>query len=398
MTADTHRASKHAKRNLTLLNIFNYSRSIRVQAPVWLLFCQSIGVSVTQMGVLATATLAVMLVVDTPSSYLADRYGYKFMLCFGGLGRVASFFAVFFFVHSFGQLLWCWAFLTLCESCVSGAFCAFARDNTDLQAQEDDPALANLRFGTRTIRHFTIWMVASAAICGVIMWANPENGPRLVFFWQGVLTLPFALFSWRLTEPSRPAHKTKATSAHAVTNMWPLITWGILLVTEDYVCTFLTQPYLKEMGVPEQWFAAVPFCLYALMGITTFSTIPMFKRLGWQLTGQALLLSASLMMLCFGLLPKPWGFIGFIIMGVQFAGFEPIRNLVLTSHAKPSLRATVLSLVATGGGLLGSTLSAGAGWIVDHYSAKTAFLAVGCIYTLLSLPLSIKLKGRFTPS
>jgi len=107
--------------------LYQIARSAYLAGPIWVLFLTDRGVSYTQVGLLDTAFVVVIILAEAPTGYLGDRIGRRnSLLVSAGLNAVG---AVFFgFASSFGPFLVLYCLLAFAQTFRSGTESAWLYD------------------------------------------------------------------------------------------------------------------------------------------------------------------------------------------------------------------------------------------------------------------------------
>ena len=221
--------------------------------PIWVVFLQGKGISLTQIGLLEAVAWVLTAVAEVPTGAFADRWGRKTSIAIGSLVYAGSMFLILTEAMSpaflLGYALWNTSF-----AFVSGADTALLYDSLKADGRESEAAkqsgrslaiqqasqgiaaLAGAALATVDITLcFTLCGVAAVASAGLILTVKEpprvEEGEDQLGYWQNLRT--GAAIAAR-----RPIVRTL------------LLLGATFFVVPLIVYYFLLQPYALEVGLP----------------------------------------------------------------------------------------------------------------------------------------------------
>ncbi len=185
-----------ASRNIWLLQIFRGLSAALIVMPVIVPFFQSNGLSQTEIFLLQSAFAAVVLLLEVPSGYFADRFGRKRSLLMGAILTTIGF-GVYGLAFGFWPMLVAEVILGIGLSFVSGADAALAYDSLLSVKQEEQYR----RFEAMSFTYGAIGGV-TAAIAGGVIATSSLRAAVLAQVVVNVILIPVVLL---LKEPKRRA-------------------------------------------------------------------------------------------------------------------------------------------------------------------------------------------------
>ena len=222
-------------------------------SPVATLYRQSAGLSLLQMGIIESLSLALMLALEIPWGVLVDRLGHRRTLAICSvlfaLSKVVFWQARTFFGFLTERLALSVVLsgLTGCDSAYLFSCCGGAGEHR------------------RAFSHWEAATVAGTVLAG-LTWPLLEGDYRLAALLTVGTYAAAALLTLLLTDPAGtpPARRERAGFRAALRQTWRmapvLLAFCLLAEAAQQVTVFLNQLQYLRAGIPERWFGP----LYAL--------------------------------------------------------------------------------------------------------------------------------------
>ena len=311
------------RRNTALFFAAYFLEGLCFYAPVATLYRQAAGLTLAQIGVIESVSVALMLLLELPWGRVADRLGHRRVIVLStalyALSKV-----VFWRADGFGDFMLERVILAVALSGLSGC------DSAYLYA------------------------------CGA-----PEEGQRRFGLWGAVQTAGLVTAGVCSTLFFGEHYRAAAG--------WTVVTYGLAALfteTVQFVTIFLSQVQYQRSGIPLRWFGLL-YVLTTLAALAGVRSHRITGRLGKR--GGTLLLIGGSAALCLllALLPLPGASV-LGIMGLRAAGalFEPLSLDLQNAAAHPggaaaqlSCNAMVMELTAAAlNPAFGAAADLGTGW------------------------------------
>jgi MFS family permease len=317
--------------------------------PIWVIFFQGRGLSLTQIGVLDAVGWIFMALSEVPTGALADRYGRKISLVGGALLITVSMFAILTDIFSpvflVGWMLW-----GVAHTFFSGADAAFLYDTLKERGLASDyPRFAGWHLA----------VVQGSQGLGSLLggWVATRD-MTLCFVIPGVLGLAAAAVAASLREPGRsdwlstnPGYWTAICEAVATTSTRPVVRYLVLIGASTLVLPFLLvfmllQPYVTGLGLPV-WSLGVIVLLRgagAVVGSLLAARTARAFGASRVLNGTQVITVLCMILLAAAPLPPIVGLFAVISFASGMA--RPVLSTLLNAEIPSEQRATILSLQA----------------------------------------------------
>jgi MFS family permease len=375
-------------RNPALLTTAHALRAALFPIPVITIFWQEqIGMSLADIMILQAIFAVVIVALEFPSGYIADRLGYRLSLCLG-----AAFWLAGWTLYAVGTTF---NAMVIAEAVLGVGF-AFTSGT--------DSALLYVSLkASGKISQYTRWegrvraaaQVSEAVSSGLGGWLYSLS-PRLPFWLQ----VPVALAGYgavavtrevkRETSQERISHFARAWHIvrHALLRNACLRSAMLLSVSlgiSTYIAVWLIQPWMRQRGIPIAWFGP----LWALAHLWLAGVSLMSARVG-----EGLGISRALAICC-ALAGAGYVGLGLSLSGtgvIFYLGFMTVRGLqgpllasVLQKDAPTEDRASVLSLNALLFRLAAAVILPPIGMLADRWGLDFVLTALALIASTLSL-------------
>jgi len=377
------------RNNLVNLYLIKFAKWFNLVMPVVVLFYQDNGLSMQQIFLLKSIYSIAMVVMEIPSGYLADVWGRKKTLIFGGfLGACGI--ALYSFSYGFWAFAAAEIILGVGYSFVSGSDSAMLYDT--LKAAERDKEYIKQEGWITSSGNFA---EAIAGVCGGLL---ATMSLRLPFYFQfGIasLAIPAALL---LKEPklhAKESNKSFRSTLNTVKETFrhPMLRSALLISsfagTASLTFAWFVQPYFKEAGLPVSLFGIMWTLLNLSVGISSMLSYKIENKLGQRKSlliiifgfGIGFFLAAwEVSLIGIGLL-----FFFYLVRGIA----HPILKDYINRYTDSEVRATILSVrnfvIRINFAIIGPVL----GYLTDNFSLSLALAVTGAGFFISAL-LSIK--------
>lgn len=362
--------------------------------PIMIPFQQEHGLTLQQAFLLQSIYSIVLVVLEVPSGYAADRWSRRNTIILGSftlfLGMLT--YAV---TSGFGGFLCAEILLALGTSFHSGTTEALTYD-TLLELKEERRYLK-----VNGLQGF--FALGSKAVTSLLVGLLAAVSLRLPFWADVTLFGSATLLSFTLIEPER--HKLTET-AHLRT-MWRICTnalvhnkmlrsitiLGTVVAAVDIQIFWFLQPYQLEIGLPIAFFGMTNAAMCLLGALAYKEAHRLGKRAESLSTLFAIAFGLLLTCVAISLVSSVWGLLFFILEGIAFGLFDPISSNMVNRLTTSDVRATVLSLRSFVSRIFFAMVSPFLGYAADVYSLSFAIFLSGII-GLTALALTFLMTRR----
>ncbi len=368
-------------KNIRYLYLMTFFRSLIAAYVIERLFALERGLSV-QMVVWCEIIYAVATVaLEIPSGFLADRFGRKRLLLFGGLFDVLEFlalpFAGGFFLFGVSALA-----AAIGSACSSGAWNALLYDSLRADGREGDFEKV---LGRDKAVNFTAYLIAG--VSGALL---AQAFGYAFNYWLSAASMAAGLvFTCLLREPPKSGAPDKtggslgqiARLSARFFRKYPdvfrfAVFSSIIAACVNYVDEFW-QNYLNGIAFPLALFGAV---FAADIMFRAPGALIAFKLLG-RMGHRAVMWLASLLaaagILWAAFCQSAWGIAGFVAAGFAVEIIEPVTAGYIHRRADPGARATIESTAAMLLRVLSIGLGLAFGYLSDQLSIFAGFRLLG---------------------
>jgi MFS family permease len=309
------------------------------------------GLDYTAILTLQSVSSTVMVLLEVPSGYLADRFGRKFCLV-SGLAAYICLLLGLLWSTSFWQFALCMVATGTALSLISGADTALAMDSYG-QAKLDEYG----SFEVDYTRGGALGMSIALTVGGLVILVS---GIKVLFVLRAIAYAVALILAITLVEPPRPhrhqlrpwrtIYGTARHMLHAHVQIKWLVMYGVAISFGSVMFYWLCQPAFQRSGVPLKWYGP----LYLAMSVPVLwlaGKLDYVLRWGQQRV-MYLLLGISLGCAAILAVDNPWLTIGGLVVStvvVQSFFFQLQRrqfNTLLADEPddNASTRATALSV------------------------------------------------------
>ncbi|MCK5107212.1 MAG: MFS transporter [Nanoarchaeota archaeon] len=372
-----------------------FLQGLDLLVAVYVLFMLANKISMTQLMILETILIAVVLLMEVPSGAFADLYGRKTSLVISMFLASISFilfgFGRTYFVFLIAQIL-----MALSWAAETGADSALIYDS--LKEHKKEKQFSKI-FGKGGFIVQITW-----AVVGLIsVFLAIKLGYRPLFFITAGIWLIGGFIALTFKEP--PIHKTskdrnyfkhlregvKFSYQHkTVKNL--IIYYG-MFAAFTHLAWFLIQPYYDFSTLPKYFTGIAMFLYFGICSLGYLFAEKFVKKIKEERALLVLLLTCAISFIGFFFINK---FLGLILIAtMSFA--SGVRDVVvlngINKHTDSSHRATVISVQSVSKSLMYAIFAPLLGYFTDIFTVEAAFLLMGIslfIFFLYYLFLSIK--------
>ena len=353
--------------------------------PINVLFLQNNGLSLTEVMILQSIFSVIMVVLEIPTGYFADRYGRKRALVYAALSFFIAM-SMYSIGYNFAQFLVAEIFLALGASLTSGTTSAFVYDTlVELKEEQNFKKI----FGNAMFIAM-IALALSGVLGGLIATIDLRYTlyASIPFF---ALLIPVSLSFY---EPVRHKFIVKKDSVQEISRIlkvaliengklrWLMVYSGIVFAF-NLSAAALYQPYFKLSGLDIAYFGLVFAGFQVVAAISSKYAYKLEEKLGQKFSLGMLIFLVSgsyfLMSNVVFLFSFSFAFIHQFVRGFKNVVVADYINSITTSD----MRATVLSVESFVGRLLYAIVIPIVGWMADIYSLPQAMTVLA--FTTLCL-------------
>jgi MFS family permease len=378
-------AGDWVKRNIAALYVVKIAKWLNLVMPIVVLFYNSNGMSMQDIFTLKAIYSFTLMFFEIPTGYFADLVGRKKSILTGSILGAAGY-LIYSFSSGFNQFVIAEVALGISLSLVSGADSAMLFDT--LRAGGKVSKYLRLEGKITSTGNF------AEAIAGIIGGLLAVISLRTPFFFQAAIAsiaIPAAI---ALREPplSSTVMQTGIRELARVIRVSVFhdkkLSWAIMLSAIIGVSTltmaWFTQPFFILADLKTGWFGIAWAILNAAVGIAAYYAWRFEEKAGSKTTVIliAVMLASAYIFISF--MPVVAGFAVLLIYYVFRGLATPTLRNFINQLTDSGVRATVLSVRNFIIRLLFTIFGPLFGWFSDAYSLKTALLAAGLIFGLLS--------------
>ncbi|MGM5485511.1 MAG: MFS transporter [Nanobdellota archaeon] len=370
--------------NIWKFYVLKVLSSLELTISIFVLFMLSNGLNMTQVMVLETIYVVVMILLEVPSGSFADVFGRRLSVSLSILfGAVA--FLIFGLGSSFIVYLIAQLMLGISVALESGADKALLYDS--LRHEGMTGRYSRIQGRANSIALIT-WGT-TALVSGLLA---TFFGYRLLFYLTAIIFFLAFIFSYTLKEPPVHEHVSSGnylrllrkglsfTYRHRIVR--DLIIYYGLFAALGHLTWFLIQPYYKGSGLPEYIIGVATFVYFMTASMGNFFAEPFLKIRKLYIY---LIVIASL------------GFIGiyftgpiiaFVMIGLMSftCGVRDVFVAVgINEHTSSVVRSTVLSVQNLAKSLMYGLFAPLIGYLTDIFTPAAAFLMMGIVLSVFAV-------------
>lgn len=358
-----------------------------VAMPIFVLFLQDNGLSMTQIITLQVMFSIIIVVAEIPSGYLADIISRKISII---IGLLLGFLAYVIYAQSyqFTGFLLAEMILGFGSSFLSGADSALLYDT--LGALNREGEYKKYQGFVLSAENF------SESIASILGGFLAVISLRLPFYIQALVMLLGLIVALTLKEPERQKVdrsegnvKTLVKTIRYAMHDHPAVKWLIIysaiVSASTFSAVWFIQPYFAMVGLPLALFGIVWAAIQFTTGATSLFAYKIENFLGKKVSLICLIFLPFFTYLLLGVFEALWAisfiFIFYIVRGFANPVFKDYVNNLIPSDT----RATILSVQGLAMRLIFSIVGPFLGWIADLYSIQHAFFLTGILFLGLGI-------------
>lgn len=351
--------------------------------PIAVLFYQGNGLSIKEMFVLQSIFSISIVVLEVPSGYIADVFGYKKTLIAGSILGFLGY-SIYSISYGFVGFMIAEIVLGIGNSLISGADSALLYDSLlDCNKQND-----YLKYEGRMLSAGN-FSESVAGICGGLLAVASIRYPYYFQAMVAFFAIPAAI---TLVEPQSSKTRIEASWAQIFRIVRysfidePRLRWNILLSsfigTATLAMAWFVQPWLIRSNVDIKFFGIIWTVLNLLVGIAAMFAYRVKRGIGRHSLIVLFVLMSALGFILAGWVYSLWGLVFFVMFYIARGLAEPVLKDDVNRIAPSETRATVLSVRNFSIRIMFALWGPFVGWIADKWSLGDALLICG--FTLLA--------------
>jgi MFS family permease len=356
------------RKNIYLMCVISFLQGLIFYGPIATIFRQSRGLSIYEIFIIESIFMVLMICLEIPWGYFADRFGYKKTLVFSYLLFFISK-IVFYSAHSFRMFLLEAFISALSFSGISGCDSALIYSS----AGEKHSEKAFSYYNASTAAGFFIASVMSSFLIKIslditaLVTIIPYFLAFLLSFF--LIDVEYKKEHISIMESIKNAFKSKEIFIF-------VISMAIVSETTHSICVFLNQPKYFESGISLKYFGFLT-AFMQIICIISAKSYKLSKRFGSDKVIKFLFIVITISSIALGLTKNP--FIVIILIAVTegaFALCQPLSSDIQNKSIKTNDRATLLSTYAMAGDIIASIINLSIGKIAN-ISINLGFIACG---------------------
>lgn len=369
------------KRNIKLIYSFRFFRDFLIIAPIIIPFYKANGLSATQILSVQAVFSASMLLFEIPSGYLSDRWGRRKTMLTGGIATVLGF-ALYSISSDITRFIAAEILLGFGLSMCSGTESAVLYETLATLKRKDEYRKIESRaeFTTRF----------GAAISSVAGGVLASFGIRIPFYANTLSALALPVSAFFMKEPARPqtlhANVLKGILEAVVYSARHRIILSSAFITGAICMTGIISIwgyFLLIAGME------IPLSLYGVLFFGFQISSALGARFSHYIAGR---LGKDITFCLFLLIPAVYLTIGFshckfaaalaFLQSFLWGVSTPFFLDIINDHAKPDVRATILSTVSMGSRILYVAAAPIFGIITDKAGIHISFIFLAGVFLL----------------
>ncbi len=379
---------KGLERNLRLY----YIRGIferRPYLPIITIYATMVsGVTLVQIGIIASITALVSLIVEVPSGYLSDKFGHKRALMFGSFLMIVSAFSYVIWQNFFGACMGMVIFWTG-AAFHSGTLQAFVHETLRELGRDDDFAVVAARERR--------WAMTGNIILVATVPLTYQISPILPFVIGAfVHMIAFVLYAF-MTTPKKVHQEIQEDVADGFFDLMVTIKerkeiilflfLGIVASMHNKMPQF-REIYFQEIGIPI-WFFGFVLSITGIVTIFFTYGVPRVKKIEPRIFYGIDFLIACVFGVSIGFISQP--ILG-VSMFIVFASYRRVRSIVVHAHLlddcpTQKLKATYLSMYAFFSALAGIFIPLMLGYMIGYAGVQKGYLVFGVSLFIVLVPM-----------
>ena len=330
------------KRNIYIMYAMALLQGMVFYGPVATLYRQAAGVSIFEITLIESISMALTIFLELPWGVVADKIGYKRTMVFCSLLYLVSK-VVFWQATGFGGFLAERIMLSMVIAGLSGVEVSILYGSVE-------PEKAQGVFGVYN-NCLTTGLIAAATLYSLFIKGNYAlAGFLTVVSYGAAAILSFALKEVKPAQEKRAAVSDfKECFLAALENkrlIFLLIGVALLNETHQTITVFLNQPQYVRCGIPVDMMGYI-YAAVTLAGLLGGFSLRLTKKIGEKVFGRMLFITAAGCCLLMAFSSNALAAVGSILLlRIAFSLFQPLQMQIQNREVKSPNRATALSLNA----------------------------------------------------
>ena len=335
------------KRSIVLFYAIYFLQGMCFYGPVATLYRQSAGLTLLDITVLESIATALMLLLEIPWGYVADRLGHRktIIIC---MFLLAGSKVIFWRAETFAGFLVERLVLAAALSGLSGCDSAYLY------------ACAGEKNAQKTFGVWNGWQTAGYLAAGLTSSFLLGENYRLAALFTVVSYTLSAVLTFALTEPKQERkERERPRMREALKGSLRLAPFllgaGLLAETAQFVTVFLNQVQYRRSGIPIRWFGVI-YAAVTLLSLFGAKSHRLTGRLGMRRSGVLLFFAGGAACVWMALFPLPvFSVAGVGTLKLAAALFLPLslteqnrRTNGISAATQLSCNAMVLDFVSLG--------------------------------------------------
>lgn len=365
--------------NVWKFYLLKFISSLELTIAIFVLFLLANNLSMTQVMLLETIFIVMVLALEMPSGAFADIYGRKTSLTLS-LVLAAFSFAVFGIGSSFWVFLAAQVLMALAWSLESGADSALIYDSLKEDYREKEYSKV---FGRSMFIALFTW--AGASLVSGLLAVHVSY--QTLFFLTSASFLLAAALAWTLKEP--PLHnenKGKYIFKHlslavAFTKnnkiVRSLILYYGIFAALGHLAWFLIQPFYDNSQYPKAIIGIATAIYFASAGLGSLSAEAFIKRFNDKKILKGTLFLAGVSFIGIAFIDKILALILITVMSFACGLRDVVVSTCINEHTRSHQRATVVSVQSMSKSIMYAIFAPLIGLLTDLFSPAAAFGLMG---------------------
>ncbi|WP_414053799.1 MFS transporter [Macrococcus equi] len=384
------------KLNIKLYYLFNFVIYFYVWMPIWVIYFQNKGLSLSQIGILDSIGYILMVLSEIPTGIIADKYGRKYSLFLGSLlyslamfGILSNIFSVWFLL---GYILW-----NISNTFFTGAGISILRESLiNLDRLNEFPKILGR---SNSVMIFS--QVFASSICSFIAMKNLE----LCFMISGFVAILGIIIPLFMKETLDKKKNSNLTYKFIVINtlkiiksnknlIW-LLLFSSLMSSLIFIITYtIYQPYSLELGFSLAEISIILIIVKSISALGGLITGIANKLININYTLVILPLSLLLFSVLIGLSLTKYSILLLIMVLFIFSIFSPNIDHILNMNIEDNIRSTVLSFQGLLWTLLAMIIDPLILYLAEISTVSNSFMIVGGFTSAILIFINFKIKNH----